>query len=50
VTEPTLPGVQAVKLTSHWPAQATPLGARVKMDVLLDVKVMGVEMVVPVVV
>jgi len=39
-----------VKATSQWPAQATPLGARVKTDVSLDEKVMPVEMLVPVVV
>lgn len=47
VTGPELPGVQAVKLTSHWPAQATPLGARVKIEVLLEVKLIGVAILVP---
>ena len=46
-TTPVLPGVQEVKLTSQCPAQATPLGASVKMEVSLEEKVMGVAMVVP---
>src|SRR6266567_9211649 len=46
-TTPVPPGVQVVKLTSQWPAQATPLEASVKTDVSLEEKVMLVEILVP---
>ena|ERR1700733_7405633 len=37
VTGPVAPGVQVVKATSQWPAQAMPFGAIFKIEVSLEV-------------
>jgi hypothetical protein len=47
VTDPVAPGVQVVNAASQWPAQATPFGARLRMEVLLEAKVIVVFRVVP---
>jgi hypothetical protein len=39
--------MQVVKAASQCPAQATPFGAKLRIDVLLDEKVMGVLRFVP---
>src|SRR5271169_3644819 len=44
---PVAPGLQVVKATSQCPAQATPLGAIVRIEVSLDEKLMAVVRVVP---
>src|SRR4051812_13511914 len=49
-TIPDCPGVQLVKAASQWPAQATPLEAKFRMEVSLEENVMGTFRVVPVVV
>jgi hypothetical protein len=46
-TTPTLPGVHVVKAASQWPAQATPLDARFRIEVSLEEKVMGTLRLVP---
>src|SRR5215469_1894100 len=50
VTRPVFPAEQVVKVVSQCPAHATPLGATFRIEVSLEVKVMGVLMLVPVVV
>jgi len=47
VTGPLAPGEQVVKATSQCPAQATPFGAKLRIEVSLDAKVIGVARVVP---
>lgn len=47
VTGPLAPGEQVVKATSQCPAQATPFGAKLRMEVSLDAKVIGVARFVP---
>ena len=47
VTGPLAPGAQVVKATSQCPAQATPFGAKLRMEVSLEAKVMVVLRVVP---
>src|SRR5215831_1375689 len=47
VTGPVTPGVQVVKAASQCPAQATPFGAKLRMEVSLDAKVIVVLRVVP---
>src|SRR5215469_17213564 len=47
VTGPVAPGVQVVKATSQCPAQATPFGAKLRMEVSLEAKVIVVLRVVP---
>ena len=47
VTGPVAPGLQVVNAASQCPAQATPLGARFRIEVSLDVKVMVVARLVP---
>src|SRR5579864_1551526 len=46
-TDPVPPGVQVLKVASQRPAQAAPLGAMLRMLVLLDWKVKAGAMVVP---
>jgi hypothetical protein len=39
--------VQVVKAASQWPAQATPFGARFRIEVSFELKVTGVARLVP---
>src|SRR5580704_3622263 len=47
MAEPGAPGVHTVNPASQWPAHATPLGARVRIEVSLEVKVIVVFRLVP---